>query len=308
METVLKKLEAKTPEEKNALQEYRGLIELEKLSESLIKGKSIEVKDISEIELISESREIRLFLKQTRNTIEKKRKELKENIVLRGKAIDGMANIFKDMIVPVEKHLEDQEKFAERLEEKRLVELAATREAKLAPYLLDLICYDLKTMSEQGFEQLLQSSKVAFEAQKEAKRKAEEIQKAKAEVERKEQEEIRKENERLKKEQEEKEREEAKRREKENKKLETEKKAREKAEAEARAIKEESLRKERELKEAEEKAKKAPDKEKLEQLALQIVGIKAPVVKSQKAKDIIGEVVSDLNRVAAVLKTKIAMM
>jgi hypothetical protein len=279
--------EAKTPEEENALQEYKGLPELSHLKGLLERGREIVVRDASESDLIVCAREIRITLKRARNAIENKRKALKENIVLRGKAIDGMANVFKAMIVPVENHLEEQERFAEIQEKKRLDELVASREVALLPYLndpLNLTCYDLRNMTDQGFDQLLKSSKIAFEQQQEAERKAEEERKAKAEAERKEQERIKEEIAWLKKDQEARE-----------KKLAEERIARQKAEAEAKAIKEAQERKdceEKERQEAEEKSRKeteewalrASDKVKLLKFAGLIANIEKPIVKSKSAQ------------------------
>lgn len=300
--------EAKTPEEENALQEYKGLTEISGLTDLLELGKGINVTDVSQTELISTAREIRLSLKRVRNVIENKRKSLKENIVLRGKAIDGMANIFKAMIVPVETHLEDQERFVEIQEKKRLDELAASREAKLAPYVHDLGCYDLRNMTDQGFEQLLKSSKIAFEQQQEAERKAEEDRKAKAEADRKEQERIRAENARLKKDQEER-----------DKKFAEERRARQKAEAEARAIKEEQDRREQEEKDrqeaeeqarkkAEEKALRAPDKIKLLKLLDSIAQIQKPPVKSKSAKKTVDEVYERLLKIILFIQEQVKEM
>lgn len=55
----------------------------------------------------------RLFLRQKRIQIEKTRKELKEQPLREGKAIDGIANVLKWLFVPIEKYLEKQEKFVE---------------------------------------------------------------------------------------------------------------------------------------------------------------------------------------------------
>ena len=51
--------------------------------------------------------------------LKKVRKELKEESLRKGKAIDGVANIIKFLIEPVEKYLEDQEKFIEKLEQQK---------------------------------------------------------------------------------------------------------------------------------------------------------------------------------------------
>jgi len=61
----------------------------------------------------------RLELKEMRITLEKKRKELKEQSLREGKAIDGIANALKAVIVPIEEYLEQQERFVEIQEEKK---------------------------------------------------------------------------------------------------------------------------------------------------------------------------------------------
>ena len=55
----------------------------------------------------------RLFLREKRIAIEKTRKQLKEQALREGKAIDGIANVLKALIVPIEEYLEKQEKFVE---------------------------------------------------------------------------------------------------------------------------------------------------------------------------------------------------
>ncbi len=55
----------------------------------------------------------RLFLRDKRIAVEKARKELKEQSLREGKAIDGIANVLKALIVPIEDYLESQEKFVE---------------------------------------------------------------------------------------------------------------------------------------------------------------------------------------------------
>lgn len=60
------------------------------------------------------AREGRLFLKQKRVDVENARKKLKEQSLREGKAIDGIANILKAVIVPIEEYLDEQEHFVER--------------------------------------------------------------------------------------------------------------------------------------------------------------------------------------------------
>src|SRR3990167_460476 len=64
----------------------------------------------------------RLFLKEKRVAVEKARKELKEQALREGKAIDGIANVLKALIVPIEEYLEQQERFVEIQKEKKEAE------------------------------------------------------------------------------------------------------------------------------------------------------------------------------------------
>lgn len=60
----------------------------------------------------------RLFLREKRIAVEKRRKELKEQSLREGKAIDGVANVLKALIEPIEKYLDEQERFVEIAEQK----------------------------------------------------------------------------------------------------------------------------------------------------------------------------------------------
>lgn len=86
------------------------------------KAKTIIVKDVSQKAEMEMARVGRLFLREKRIKIEKTRKELKEKALREGKAIDGIANILKALIVPIEEYLEQQEKF---------VEIKAKKEAEI---------------------------------------------------------------------------------------------------------------------------------------------------------------------------------
>jgi hypothetical protein len=84
------------------------------------KAKSIVVSDETQVAEMKMAREGRLFLAKKRIDIEKARKALKEESLRQGKAIDGIANVLKGLIVPIEDYLEEQEKFAENKEKARL--------------------------------------------------------------------------------------------------------------------------------------------------------------------------------------------
>ncbi|MFA5297255.1 MAG: hypothetical protein WC389_03505, partial [Lutibacter sp.] len=78
----------------------------------------------------------RLFLRDKRITIEKTRKELKEQSLREGKAIDGIANVLKALIEPIESYLDQQENFtknrliAEEKEKQRQEQIRLEKEAR----------------------------------------------------------------------------------------------------------------------------------------------------------------------------------
>lgn len=258
------------------------------------KAREIVVSDITQVDEMYKAREARLALKDIRVKAEKARKELKEDSLRQGKAIDGMANIIKALIVPIEEYLEKQEKFVETLEEEKRQKRNAERIAALQPYVEDVGMYSLQEMSDEVFAKLLQNSKSAYEAQKKAEEKAQEEIVAKQKAEKDEQERIRVENEKLKKEREVREREVAKERaeaesklkkerEEAESKLRKEREAREKAAEELRRkeeqerIAEEKRQAEIRVKEeTERQAKLAPEKEKLFVFAENIKSLAGP--------------------------------
>lgn len=165
-----------------------------------LKAKAITVTDIAQVDLMKKAREVRLALKDIRVNAENTRKELKEQSLREGKAIDGIANVIKALIVPMEEHLEKQEKFAELKLARELDERNSKRVEALMPYVLDVTIYNLREMDNNSFERLLKSSKEAYEAQKKAEEEAEQERIEKEKKDKIEQEKIRKENLRLKEE------------------------------------------------------------------------------------------------------------
>jgi DNA repair exonuclease SbcCD ATPase subunit len=77
------------------------------------KAKTIRVTSEDQVDDMKMARTGRLLLREKRLDIEKSRKELKEQALREGKAIDGIANVLKALIVPIEEYLEKQEKFIE---------------------------------------------------------------------------------------------------------------------------------------------------------------------------------------------------
>lgn len=137
------------------------------------KSRTIVVTDETQVNLMKEARDNRLKLKKIRVDVENTRKKLKEQSLREGKAIDGIANIIKALVVPVEEHLEKQEKFIEIIEVEKKAKRLADRTAKLSQYVADISLYNLNDMSDEAFNNLFTSSKKAFEDQKAAELKAE---------------------------------------------------------------------------------------------------------------------------------------
>lgn len=258
------------------------------------------VTEESQTDLMREARTKRLALKAVRVEVENTRKSLKEQSLREGKAIDGMANIIKALIVPVEEHLEGQEKFAELRQAERAAKKHAERVEQLSQYVADVSLYSLRDMSDEAFTTLLAGSKEAFTAQKEAEAKAEADRIAAAKAAADEQERIRQENVRLKaeaEEQEEKLKAERKIAEDERLKreeLEAEQRAKTLAEAKAKADAEETAR----------KALLAPDKDKLLAFADMIAGLEMPSVASVQAVKLASEAHDYLSRISQNLRNK----
>lgn len=153
------------------------------------KAMTLQITDVAQKAEMKQAREARLALKNIRVQTEHTRKQLKEESLRTGQTIDAIAKIITNQIIPIEQHLEEQEKFAERLEAKRKQELADGRAEELAKYEVLTAGYDLGNMSEEAFAQLLENSRIGYEAKQEQLRKEEE---ARIEAERQEQERQRK--------------------------------------------------------------------------------------------------------------------
>lgn len=169
------------------------------------KAKAIVITDLSQTGEMKMAREGRLFLKAKRVEVEKTRKELKEQSLREGKAIDGIANVLKALIEPTEEYLEQQEKYAEIKEAEFKAARKDDRLKMLAPYEVNTDFFDLVNMPDENFANLLETSKMQWEKRQQEARKAEEERIAKLKAEAEEREKMRTENERLKKEAQEKE-------------------------------------------------------------------------------------------------------
>lgn len=173
------------------LDNFSGYFQL--ASEWETKAKTIKVTDASQEADMKMARIGRLELREKRLHIEKTRKELKEQSLREGKAIDGIANVLKSVIVPIEQYLEKQEKFVEIQEEKKKEAIRIEIEKKTEE---EIIAKE-KAEAEERERIRLENERLKIEAQKReenAKAEREEHEKvlaqerAKAEAERKKQE------------------------------------------------------------------------------------------------------------------------
>ena len=116
LEVIVKESGLEQSKAKYILENFQNYFEI--ADEWANKARSIIVKDESQTADMEMARVGRLFLREKRIAVEKSRKELKEQSLREGKAIDGIANVLKALIVPIEEYLEQQEKFVEIREEK----------------------------------------------------------------------------------------------------------------------------------------------------------------------------------------------
>lgn len=262
-------------------------------------------------EVCAQARSLRLELVSVRSSTKEIHKKAKAYYLAGGRLVDAWKNAQEFAALEKEETLEKIEKHFELIEAAKLEKIRQERVAALSEFVSDVSCYDLKSMTENGFAQLLENSKLAFQARKDAEAKAEadRIEQQKKDAEEREQ--MRIENEKLKKEAEARELEQEKERKKQNKIL-AEAQAKAKKEAEARAKLEaekvEQQRKADELKareiEAKEQAEMAPDKEKLLAYANELGRVIIPRLTTAKAQKTLGKALTLLSEAVVILGAK----
>jgi len=94
-------------------------------------AKTLTVTDDSQVDLMLKARSARLELREKRLAVTAKHKELKESSLRRGQALDKIKRFVLGLIEPIEKFLEDQEKFVERKQAAEEAERVAKAEALL---------------------------------------------------------------------------------------------------------------------------------------------------------------------------------
>ena len=298
------------------------------------KAKLIVVTSVDQKKEMKEARAMRLEIKKIRLETESKRKDMKAESLRKGKAIDGMANIIKFLVVPTEEYLLKQENFAKVIEEQKAEAVFQQRREDLKLLNIDPDVYNLKGMAEDKYLELLGTLKRADEARIAAEKKAKEEKAQKDKEFEIEQERIRKENFKLKAEAdkraeedeirkaaeedelaERQEREAAERkviedrerkeREAHEAELQKERDKREKLEAEIEAKKKKEKADLRAKVKAENKAALAPDKQKLEKFAEEFAYTKLPDVSSPEAREILKKAVVMINGVRSFIEEQI---
>lgn len=275
--------------------------------------KDIKVTEEDDFTTMAEARTKRLALKNIRVDVEKKRKELKEDSLKVGRAIDSVARYVKDTIEPAEKYLESQEKFGEIKAAERVAVKKADRIEKLMAYTDDISMYNFEAMNDEQFDSLLSSLNAQKKAAEVEAKKIEEDRIAAEKAERERQIAIEAENKRLKEEADKKEKANAEEREKirieheknvaaERAVALAEREKREKLEAEQKAKQEEEARLKSESEESQRQSLLAPDKEKLLNLAAEIEKMTLPALQSKDAQAVLNEVEGLLGKVTSYIR------
>lgn len=146
------------------------------------------------------AREVRLAMAKNRTASEKEKEKNKAALLAEGNLIQNLYNVIANTSKLTEADLDAVEKYAENKEKERKAQLAADRALLFLEYGTDLTGYDLGSMADNVFNDLLESQKLLHEKKlaDAARIEAERIAAEKAELER--QAALKAENERLQKE------------------------------------------------------------------------------------------------------------
>ncbi len=157
----------------------------------LDQAKTIRVTDVFQTREMHMAREVRLALRQIRCDAEAARKRLKADALAKGKAIDGIANVLKALIEPVESYLQEQEDFVKRVEAQKRADLIEARRLALSPYMETSIdSGNLADMSQEQFDAMLVGAQRKKMLEAEAAAEAERLRMAEVERAKKESEEL----------------------------------------------------------------------------------------------------------------------
>ncbi len=162
---------------------------------------SIKVTNIGQTAAMGDARRERLALRDIRTAKEKVRKQVKEDALREGKAIDKIANFLDSVIEPMEKYLLDQEEYGKRLQEKAQAEQRDLRVCEFGKYIEFLPPgVDLGTIAEEEHAKHLHIAKALWDAREAEQNRIENERIEREKREAAEREALRVENERLRKE------------------------------------------------------------------------------------------------------------
>lgn len=171
LQVILKEQGVEAAQAKELVEAFGG--PFEEAGVILATYKDIKVTDVSDTKGMKKARDARLALKAARTTVERNRKQLKENINKTGRAIDSVARFVKEAIAPAEEYLQLQEDYAKIAAEKAAEAKHAERVEKLSQFVDDVSVYSLRDMDDETFTKLLAQAKADREAAIEADKKAE---------------------------------------------------------------------------------------------------------------------------------------
>lgn len=169
-------------------------IKLEALKKT---AETLQVTDVSQTLEMKLARTTRLELRQLRIEIEKCRKGLGEDLLRQTQKINGTAKEMRDILEALEARLEDQEKFAERAEATRILDLSNARTAALNE-VGGVIPANVGTLAEEEFQRMLADAALLKKAKEEEAARLEQERLAKIEADRLERQRIEEENAKLK--------------------------------------------------------------------------------------------------------------
>ncbi len=125
---------------------------MEQIDEWEERATALVVTDVTQVDLMKQAREARLILKNIRVGADYVRKELKEDGLRYGKAVQRVYNEIEYRITPIEEHLLAQEKFAEFAERDRLNMLRSVRQEELKDFQEYVtLSLDLATLSDEEY-------------------------------------------------------------------------------------------------------------------------------------------------------------
>lgn len=125
-------------------------------------------------DLCKKAKRLRLDIAKIRTSADKERKAQKAEYLRAGNAIQGVYNILKFAVEEKEGKLKDIENHFENLEKERIAELQIERAEELEQYEVEVIPENLGAMADDVWNNFITGTKVNYENQKEAERKAEE--------------------------------------------------------------------------------------------------------------------------------------